>query len=157
MKDSRTESAPTAAVEERHVSRFEMVWDVVVFQFKLAFDGIRDLLLVPFSIVSAILGLVAGGDEPDRYFKLLLRFGQQTEAWLNLFGQRDHDETSDKLIQPLQDKLREGARTRPWLNRAGAQLNRGLDSVNATVGTGPAKTPPETNSLPKDAESSSDS
>ena len=133
------ESSQLATPEDRQISRLELVSRVVVFQFKLAFDGIRDILLIPFSIMAGILGLMAGGDEPDRYFKQLMRFGRRTEAWLNLFGQRPHADTSDKLIQPIQDKVLEGARTNPWLNKAGTHLNRGLDNVNASVSNKPAQ------------------
>jgi hypothetical protein len=58
---------------DAHVSRLQLLWDVTLFQFKLLFDGLRDLLLSPLSIISAVIGLVAGGEEPDRYFKQLLR------------------------------------------------------------------------------------
>ena len=120
----------------------ELLWDVFIFQFKLAFDGIRDILLVPLSIFSAIFGLAAGGDEPDRYFKQLLRLGRRTEAWLNLFGHRRFGETSDKLIRPLQDKVFAGARTSPLLNKAGSHFNRHLDSVNASVTSATGKSKP---------------
>jgi len=119
--------------EARHVSRLELVWNVVVFQFKLGLDGLRDVLLIPLSIFSAILGLAAGGDEPDRYFKQLLRFGRQTENWLNLFDHPEQGDTSDDLIRPLQHKVFDHARTSPWLNKASARLNRGLDQLNASV------------------------
>ena len=58
-----------------YVSRLQLLWDVTIFQFKLLFDGSRDLLLSPLSIISAVIGLLAGGDEPDRYFRQLLRLG----------------------------------------------------------------------------------
>lgn len=148
------ESVNDTSPEERHVSRLELTWDVVVFQFKLVFDGIRDILLVPLSILSGILGLVAGGDEPDRYFKRVLRFGRKTEAWLNLFGHRRHGETSDKMIRPLHDKVLAGARANPWLTKAGAQLNRGLDTVNASV-TGPTSVSPASPSTPTSTPTSS--
>ena len=136
------ESGNSSTPEGRHVSRLELLWDVVVFQFKLAFDGVRDILLVPLSIFSALLGLAAGGDEPDRYFKQLLRFGRRTDAWLNLFGRRSHGKTSDKLIRPLQDKVFAGVRSNPWLNKAGAGINRRLDSVNASVASATSSTSP---------------
>jgi len=77
--------------DSKKTSRLHLLWDVVVFQFKLAADGLRDILLSPLSIISAILGLVAGGDNPYRYYRRLLRLGHKSEIWINLFGNREGD------------------------------------------------------------------
>lgn len=90
---------------EHNLSRLHLLWEVVIFQFKLGLDGFRDLVLVPISLVSALLGLLAGGSEPAKYYNKVLRFGRRTEAWINLFGQRRHQGTSDELIKPLREKL----------------------------------------------------
>jgi hypothetical protein len=50
------------------VSRLQLVWDVTLFQFTLVLDGLRDVLLSPLSIGWAIIGLAAGGDQPDRTY-----------------------------------------------------------------------------------------
>jgi hypothetical protein len=60
----------------------------------------------------------------------LLAFGRRTEAWLNLFGHRNDEETSDDLIRPFQERVYEKARDNPWLSRTGGQINQQLDSVN---------------------------
>ncbi len=86
-------------------SRLHLIWEVVIFQFKLSLDGLRDLVLMPISLVSALLGLLAGGSEPAKYYNKVLRFGRRTEIWINLFGQRAHQGTSDELIKPLRQKL----------------------------------------------------
>ena len=124
----RTES-PT----EQHESRLQLVWDVVLFQFKLAADGLRDILLSPISIISAIAGLVAGGDEPDRYFKKVLKLGRRSDLWLNLFGYHPHGNTSDDLVKPIQQRIFSEAQNNPWLSKAGSGINRKLDDVNASI------------------------
>jgi len=123
-----------AAGEDRNTSRLQLLLDVVVFQFKLAADGLRDLVLMPLAILSAIMGLVAGGDDPHRYFRDVLRLGRRTEIWINLFGRRTHSGTSDELISPIRDRVMSEARSNPWLSRTGEELNRKLDRVGERVG-----------------------
>lgn len=115
------------------VSRLQLLWDVLVFQFKLVADGLRDVLLSPVSIASALLGLIVGGDKPDRYFRQVLRLGRRSEIWINLFGYRKHSMTSDELIDPIKDKVFAEARTNPWVNKISSSLNQRLDDVNASV------------------------
>jgi len=123
-----------AAGEDRNTSRLQLLLDVVVFQFKLAADGLRDLVLMPLAILSALMGLVAGGDDPHRYFRDVLRLGRRTEVWINLFGRRTHSGTSDELISPIRDRVMSEARSNPWLSRTGEELNRKLDRVGERVG-----------------------
>ncbi len=113
----------------RDRSRLQLLVDVFIFQFKLAADGLRDVVLSPLSIIAAIMGLVAGGDDPYRYFRDLLRFGRRSEIWINLFGYRKHTGTSDELIDPLKKKVMSEAQTNPWISRAGGELNRTLDTM----------------------------
>ena len=127
-QDSESENATDASA-----TRLHLIWEVFVFQLKLAADGLRDVLLSPISIISAIMGLVAGGHEPDRYFKQVLKLGRRTEIWLNLFGYRKHAGTSDELIAPFKEKFFSQAQQNPWVSKAGTGLNRGLDSVNASL------------------------
>lgn len=79
--DSETvpDKLPTSRV------RRKLLLDLVVFQVKLAADGIRDLILSPLSLLFAIAGLLVPGDDPGRYFYRLLRAGRRTDHWINLF------------------------------------------------------------------------
>ncbi|MBV1934555.1 MAG: hypothetical protein KUG59_07685 [Parvibaculaceae bacterium] len=43
---------------EPRLERWQLVWDVVIFQGKLVLDGGRDLLLSPLSIIIAIYALI---------------------------------------------------------------------------------------------------
>ena len=73
--------------------RSELVRNTVVFQLKLVADGFRDLVLLPVSLVATIIGLLRGGDEPDREFHQVIDIGRQSEEWINLFG--NHDQVDD--------------------------------------------------------------
>lgn len=123
--------------EARNSSRLQLLLDVFVFQFKLAADGLRDLLLSPLSMIAAIMGLVAGGDDPHKYFRDLLRLGRRTETWLNLFGHQKRTGTSDDLLAPLKQKVMEEAQSNPWISKAGGELNRTLDSVGDRINPEP--------------------
>ena len=114
-----------------HTSRLQLIWDVIVFQFKLAADGLRDLLLSPLSIIAAVMGLVAGGDDPRQYFRRLLRLGRRSEVWINLFGRHRGHGTSDEMVDSLRERVFTEAATNPWLNRAGTRINESLDRANA--------------------------
>ncbi len=118
---------------ERHQSRLSLIWAVLVFQAKLIVDGLRDLVLVPISLVAALIGLIAGGNEPDRYFQKILGLGRRSEIWINLFGHRKHAATADSLIEPLKQKVMSETEQREWVQKAGQQLNKTLDKVNQRV------------------------
>lgn len=67
--------------------RWVLIRDVAVFQAKLIVDGLRDLLLVPLSLVAGIMSLASGKDGvPGTQFYRLLGAGKQSERWINLFG-----------------------------------------------------------------------
>jgi len=63
-----------------------LVRDILVFQFKLVVDGLRDFILVPISLVVGLISLLRAGDRPGTEFYDLLRYGRQTDRVINLFG-----------------------------------------------------------------------
>ena len=66
--------------------RWTLIRDVVVLQAKLVVDGFRDLLLVPASLVAAIISLASGDkDRPGPQFYQLIGVGKQSERWIDLF------------------------------------------------------------------------
>lgn len=69
------------------VSRRTIIRDLAVFQVKLVVDGLRDLLLVPTSLVAGFVSLVSGKQGgAGLQFYHLLEWGKQSEQWINLFG-----------------------------------------------------------------------
>ena len=67
--------------------RWTLIRDVAVLQVKLVVDGLRDLILVPLSLIAGIVSL-ASCDKgvPGTQFYRLLGVGKQSELWINLFG-----------------------------------------------------------------------
>ena len=114
-------------------SRLRLLWDALVFQLKLAADGTRDLVLIPVSIGATLLGLVFGGDQPDRYLRRVLIWGRKTEIWINLFGHRHRTNTSDQLLDPIQQRVFNEMENNPKLRRASEQFDRTLDQVGAAL------------------------
>jgi hypothetical protein len=84
-------------------SRWELIRDLVVFQLKLALDALRDVLLVPVSLVAGIVDLVSGGEPPGKNFYGVVRLGRGTERWINLFGAVEEPEGEEAV--PSLDSL----------------------------------------------------
>ncbi len=76
-------------------TRGQLLRHVLVFQFKLAMDGLRDVLLSPISLLAALAGILTNHPDPSRYFKQLLQLGHRSDKWINLFD--THDEESESL------------------------------------------------------------
>ena len=71
---------------ESHSPRIELMREAAVLQLKLLADGLRDAALIPVSLLAALVGLVRGGEEPDREYRQVIKLGRRSERWINLFG-----------------------------------------------------------------------
>ena len=58
---------------------------MLVFQLKLGIDALRDVALMPISLVAAVVDLAKGGDQPKSFYEVV-RLGRRSERWINLFG-----------------------------------------------------------------------
>lgn len=68
--------------------RMQLARDAAVLQLKLVADGFRDALLIPISLVAALIGLLRGGKDCDAEFRRVIKLGLRSERWINLFGQQ---------------------------------------------------------------------
>lgn len=129
---------------EAPAERWELLRDVLVFQGKLVLDGLRDLLLSPLSIGAAIIGLIAGGDRPGRYFYGLLSVGRQSDVWINLFGtsrhrfpynnpadsaDTPHGESVDVLVDKLETLVKRQYERGGITANAKDAIDRALDNI----------------------------
>jgi hypothetical protein len=97
------------STDEGAMTRWELIWKVIVFQIKLVLDGFRDLVLSPLSIIAAVLGVLASPNNPGYFFTRLLNWGRQTEKWINLFDQHsadDEDKSIDDYICHIETAIR---------------------------------------------------
>lgn len=91
---------PEPAPEADPSDRWTLIRDVAVLQAKLIVDGLRDLVLVPLSLVAGIVSLASGErGVPGTQFYRLLAVGKQSERWINLFGALDN--APSDLEQPM--------------------------------------------------------
>ena len=117
--------------------RIELFRNSVVFQLKLMVDGFRDLVLLPISLVATLLGLLRGGDEPEREFNRVLDLGRDTERWINLFGRADEADPNhaiasmDSLFNRVEETLKQQYKAEGTSERVQAQIASVLDAVQS--------------------------
>jgi hypothetical protein len=69
--------------------RWTMLRDLAVLQVKLVVDGLRDLILVPASLIAGVISLMSGSDgKPGPHFYHLLGVGKQSEQWIDQMSTR---------------------------------------------------------------------
>ena len=133
------ENLPTETDDSR---RWTLIRDATVLQFKLVIDGLRDFLLVPASLIAAVVSLVNTKDgQPGPQFYQLLAFGKQTERAINLFGAFEHapeeithgdrfsDMNIDELVVRVEsfvvDEYKRGGMT----SQAKEKIDRALNAI----------------------------
>lgn len=80
--------------------RWKFVRDVMVFQLKLFLDNVRDLVLMPVSLVAALIDLVFRGEREGALFYKVLRWGQHSEAVIDVYSAIEHHEPGDFKVSP---------------------------------------------------------
>jgi hypothetical protein len=78
--------------------RWKFLRDVVVFQLKLLLDNVRDLVLMPVSLVAALIDLIIRGDREGARFYKVLRWGAHSEAVIGVYSAIEHHEMGDFKI-----------------------------------------------------------
>ena len=116
--------------------RSTLIRNTVVFQLKLMADGLRDLVLLPVSLVATVIGLLRGGDEPEREFLQVIELGRESEQWINLFGNHDAGDDSnavasiDVLFTKVEKTLKQQYKTAGTSESAQAEIDEALQAVH---------------------------
>ncbi len=122
--------------------RWTLVRDAAVLQVKLIVDGLRDLVLVPASLIAAIISLFGGENgRPGPQFYRLVGFGKRTERWIDLFaasrnspeglaeGEMANEHNIDDIVGRMEsfviDEYRKGGVTR----QAKEHIDKALDKM----------------------------
>lgn len=67
-------------------TRWVILRDLVIFQIKLALDGLKDVVLAPAAIAAALVDLLFPGSAPGSRFYAVMRIGERFDRWLSLFS-----------------------------------------------------------------------
>ena len=114
-RHSATQNHPTQSalpVPRGKLSYGALVRRAILFQFRLAADGLRDLALSPIAIFAALLGIL-NPSNPSWAFDRLMMTGRETDRWINLFEQEDPDNrgadshTIDDLFEHMEQRVKE--------------------------------------------------
>jgi hypothetical protein len=76
---------------ELKATRKALIRDVLLLQLKLLLGAARDLALTPVTLTAALLDLIWSRRQEPRWFHEVLRFGQKTDEWIDVWsaGRRD--------------------------------------------------------------------
>lgn len=117
-------------------NRGELIKSVLVFQLKLLADGLRDVVLMPVSVLAALVGLLRGEDHPECEFENVLEWGRQSERWINLFGSHEPFEQAgdagsiDRLVLRAEAVVRDQVARGDMTTSAGEAVNSVLDKLH---------------------------
>jgi hypothetical protein len=75
-------------------SKAVLLRDLSIFQVKLLLDGMKDIVLMPATIVAAAIDIVFPGPRPGHRFYLVMTLGERFDRWLNLFSAADRADAS---------------------------------------------------------------
>ena len=89
---------PSTLPQTNRHDRWKFLRDVVVFQLKLLLDNVRDLVLMPVSLVAALIDLIIRGEREGARFYKVLRWGAHSEAVIDVYSAIKHHETGDFKI-----------------------------------------------------------
>jgi len=67
-------------------TRWHFLRDVVVFQLKMFLSNVRDLALMPISLIAAFIDLIYRGERQGTLFYKVLRWGAHSEEVINVYS-----------------------------------------------------------------------
>ena len=85
--------------EANKLNRSQAIRRLIIFQFKLVLDAIRDVALSPVSLIFSIVDIINGQHGKKSYFEKLMSFGRSTERKINLFEQHSSGSVDTILTQ----------------------------------------------------------
>jgi len=80
-KATKNRPKPTV-VASRHVT----LRDFMIFQLKLALDGLKGVIVFQVSILAMVVDFLRGRGEKPRWFYTVVRASERFDRWLDLYG-----------------------------------------------------------------------
>ena len=89
---------PSPSPHANRDERWKFWRDVAVFQLKMFLDNVRDLVLMPVSLVAAVIDLIMKGEREGALFYRVLRWGSHSEDVIDVYSAiKDHDPGNFKV------------------------------------------------------------
>lgn len=107
--------------------------EVIVFQFKLVLDALRDVIISPLSLGAAVLDLVLPSRDGSRWFHRVLALGRRSEELIGLWRVADRDQQSSDDIDAGLRKLEQWLRSGQAPRQAREQLRAISERINQTL------------------------
>jgi len=127
--------------------RWKFMRDVVVFQLKMFLDNVRDLVLMPVSLVAALIDLILRGDREGARFYRVLRWGRHSERVIDVYSAIEHHPpddfeigdayTVDGVIARLENVVSREVEKGGTAASIKSAMDRAIDQLHA--GTGSAR------------------
>src|SRR5262244_3767927 len=93
-------SSLSSSPPEGSGERWRFLRDVIVFQFKLLLDNVRDFALVPISLVAALIDLIYKGEREGTLFYKVLRWGAHSEQVIDVYSAIEDHPPGDFKVNP---------------------------------------------------------
>ena len=146
MRTIAIRTAPAYAftmAEPTKRKRGPLIRAVVILQLKLALSALRDLVLIPLALIAALLDFVRMRDHEPRFFRSVLRIGEHSDRWIDVWYHNHPDaaprENVDALLTRVEEVVRDreqGARQARVLKRwAERQMQRARQKAEQQVAT----------------------
>src|SRR6266513_740286 len=74
------------AVKSNKDDHWKFLRDVLVFQFKMLLDNVRDFALMPVSLIAALIDLIFKGERQGSLFYQVLKWGAHSEEVINVYS-----------------------------------------------------------------------
>jgi hypothetical protein len=93
--------------EDPH-TRWQIFRRLLVFQYKLLVDAVKDFLLSPLAMIAAFIDILHPGPSSRMLFPALMKLGHRAEEAINLFGRpvKDEEWTVDRLVDSVESSIR---------------------------------------------------
>lgn len=129
------------SIRDNPDDRWKFVRDVAVFQLKLFLDNVRDLVLMPVSLVAALTDLVFRGEREGARFYQVLRWGAHSEEMIDVYSAIEHHAPGDFKVNPgytvdgviarLENVLKREVEKGGTAASAKAAMDRAIDQLHA--------------------------
>lgn len=124
--------------------------EVLGFQLKLALEALRDIALIPVSLVAAAIDMVMMKKQSPEYFRSMLALGRRSDDWIDLWATADTGDARpanvDALLTQIEQVVRDprgGQRKARVLMRwAEMNLARQRRKPGAPLPAEPSEPPP---------------